>query len=37
MLTTVTLIEIKTHPLSPAGVHTEPEGKCSQLFRNVGS
>jgi hypothetical protein len=41
MVTTVTLIEIKTHPLSPEGAHTfeclEPEGKCSKLFRNVGS
>jgi len=41
MLTTVTLIEIRTHPLSPAGAHTfdclEPEGKCSKLVRNVGS
>jgi len=41
MLTTVTLIEIKTHPLSLAGAHTfnclEPDGKCSKLVRNVGS
>ena len=40
MLTTVTPIEIKTHPLSPAGAHAfdclQPEGKCSRLVRNVG-